>query len=622
MLGDEGLRVLLMGNEAVARGAIEAGVEVVAGYPGTPSSEVVESLIPVVREAGIRVEWSVNEKVAFDVCSGASLAGARSLVTMKMSGLNVASDSIVSMAYGGVNGGLVVYVADDPGAHAGMVEQDSRLFARAALLPMIDAWDPGSSRDAVLEAFEVSEEFGIPVLVRSTSSVAHMRGGVELGPVRERKRAAGLTRDIRRLTRASPAWCKEQHERLNERMTEIAARFEASRLNKLEMPEDARWGVISTGVSRSYLAEAVERHGVEGLVTLSVGTTNPRPEGLIRALVDRVEGVLVLEELEPHVEQSVRALRGDVGRSVSVLGKMDDTLPRVGEYTPDIVEAALGALIGRDLARRDDLEGPKGEARAMAPRRPLPFCPGCPHRGTYVALRQALRETGHGEEGAIVVGDIGCTILGMHPPFDSCWMEVSMGASIGLASGIKYAGEERPVIAAIGDSTFFHAGVPPTINAAWNGADILIAVLDNEITAMTGHQPSPSSGYNTAGEASREIRIEGLLQASGVERVSVVDPYDISASRAAFVEALKAGGIAAVVLRRSCSLVARRIGLQKGALRVSPEDCTGCLLCVRTLGCPAMGVSGEGRAVIDEAACAGCGMCAQVCPVGAISGGG
>jgi indolepyruvate ferredoxin oxidoreductase alpha subunit len=205
MFGDEGSRALLMGNEAVARGAIEAGVDVVAGYPGTPSSEVVESLIPVAEEVGIRVEWSVNEKVAFDICAGASLAGARSLATMKMSGLNVASDSIVSLAYGGVNGGLVVYVADDPGAHAGMVEQDSRLFARAALLPMLDAWDPRSSRDAVLEAFEVSEEFGIPVFVRSTSSVAHMRGELELGPIRERKRAAGLTRDIRRLTRASPA---------------------------------------------------------------------------------------------------------------------------------------------------------------------------------------------------------------------------------------------------------------------------------------------------------------------------------------------------------------------------------------------------------------------------------
>jgi indolepyruvate ferredoxin oxidoreductase alpha subunit len=622
MLGDEGSRFLLMGNEAVARGAIEAGVEVVAGYPGTPSSEVIESLISIAQEAGIRVEWSVNEKVAFDVCAGASLAGARSLATMKMSGLNVASDSIVSMAYSGVNGGLVVYVADDPGAHAGMVEQDSRLFARAALLPMIDAWDPRSSRDAVLEAFKVSEEFGIPVFVRSTSSVAHMRGVVGLGPFRKRKRATKLIRDIRRLTRASPVWCKEQHARLNERMAEVAARFETSQLNRLEMPEGARWGTISTGVSRSYLAEAVERYGVEGLATLSVGTTNPLPEGLIRALVDRVEKILVLEELEPHIEQSVRALRGDAGRSIKVLGKMDDSLPRVGEYTPDIVEAALGALINISLSGRDDLDGPRGEARAMAPRRPLPFCPGCSHRGTYVALRQALRETGHGEDGAIVVGDIGCTILGIHPPFNTCWMELSMGASIGLASGIKYAGEERPVIAAIGDSTFFHAGVPPTINAAWNGADIVIAVLDNEITAMTGHQPSPSSGYNATGKASQEVRIEGLLEASGVESVRVVDPYNISASRAAFVEALRAGGIAAVVLRRTCSLVARRMGLQKGAFHVSPESCTGCLLCVRTLGCPAMGVSGEGKAVIDEAACAGCGMCAQICPVGAISGGG
>jgi indolepyruvate ferredoxin oxidoreductase alpha subunit len=406
-------------------------------------------------------------------------------------------------------------------------------------------------------------------------------------------------------------------------MAEIAIRFEASRLNELKMPEGARWGVVSTGVSWNYLMEDVERHGVEGLAILRIGTTNPLPEGLIRALVDGVEEVLILEELEPHVEQSMRALRGDAGKRIRVLGKLDGSLPRVGEYTPDIVEVALGILIGRDLATDGaELDELREEARAMAPRRPLPFCPGCPHRETYVALRQALRETGYGEDGAIVVGDIGCTILGMHPPFDACWMEVSMGASIGLATGIKYAGEERSVIAAIGDSTFFHAGVPPTINAAWNGADILIAVLDNKITAMTGHQPSPSSGYNSTGEEVEEVRIEELLRASGIKKVKVVDPYDIPVSRAAFAEALRAEGPSAVVLRRTCSLVARRMGLQLRTLRVSPDDCTSCLLCLRTLGCPAMGVSEDGRAVIDEATCAGCGMCAQVCPSGAVSGGG
>jgi len=256
----------------------------------------------------------------------------------------------------------------------------------------------------------------------------------------------------------------------------------------------------------------------------------------------------------------------------------------------------------------------------LAPRRPLPFCPGCPHRATYTALRQALRELGYGE--AIVTGDIGCTILGMHPPFNMCWTEVSMGASIALACGLRYAGIDKPIIAAIGDSTFFHAGIPPTINTAWYNTRIVIAVLDNRVTAMTGHQPSPASGYTATGEPAEAIEIERLLEASGIKKVSVVDPYDLQRAKEAFIEALKEEGPSAVVLRRSCSLVARRMGLTGPPSRVEPEKCTGCQLCIRTLSCPAMGITADGKMVIDPATCTGCGVCAQICPFEAITPGG
>lgn len=624
MMGEEGSMSLLMGNEAIARGAIESGVRVVAGYPGTPSSEVIQTLIPYAGELGMKVEWSVNEKVAFDVCAGAALAGTRSLVTMKMSGLNVASDSIVSVAYGDVNGGLVIYVADDPSAHAGMAEQDSRLFSKITLLPMIDVSDPQDAKDAVVEAFDLSEEFKIPVFIRSTTSVAHMKGGVRYGPVQRPRRVGVFKRDIRRFTRASPLWCMEQHELLNKKMEGIKSKIEGSKLNELHVSDgNEGLGVVASGISWNYLREAIARHGLDNIATLRIGTANPLPEGLISSLIDRVDAVLVLEELEPYIELYLKAMIGDAGKRVRVFGKYDGTLSRIGEYDQDVVERALGRLVGRDLVGQDrGLDGVRGEAKKLAPRRPLPFCPGCPHRATYTAMRQALGELGYGDDEVIVTGDIGCTILGMHPPFNVCWTEVSMGASIGLACGFKYAGVDRPVIATIGDSTFFHAGIPPTINAAWNDANIVIAVLDNQITAMTGHQPSPSSGYTATVEEVEQIKIEDILTASGIRKVRVVDPYDLQTTRGAFIEALRERGPSAVVLRRVCSLVARRMKLIEGASKVDPGECIGCLLCVRNLSCPAMSVATDGKAMIDPGTCTGCGVCAQVCPFDAITVGG
>ena len=593
------------------------------GYPGTPSSEVIPTLVPIAEDTGMRTEWAVNEKVAFDIATGASFAGSRCLVTMKSAGVNVASDSIMSVAYGDVNGGLVIYVADDPGVHSGMEETDSRLYSAISLLPMFDVADPQDAKDAIVAAFDYSEEYRIPVFVRSTSSVAHMRGNVTLGPVKKVEREAKMERDIRRFTRASPVWCREQHALLNERVESMRRPLEDSAFNSLDIPGGARMGVIVSGNAVNYLKEVKMDHGLADLAVLRVGTPNPLPEGLIRGLLERVDSLLVLEELEPHMELRVRAMASDLDRRVVIYGKHDGTLSRVGEFNYDIVESAVGRLIGRRLGgRTPEVDAAMAEAGRLAPRRPLPFCPGCPHRGTYTAMKQALKELGYGKDEAIITGDIGCTILGMHPPFDMCWNEVSMGASIGLAMGIKYAGVDRPVIATIGDSTFFHAGIPPMVNASMNEVDIVIAVLDNRITAMTGHQPSPTSGYTATGDPRGEIQIEEILRASGIRSVQVVDPYNLKESKQAFIEALTTKGPTAVVLRRICSLVAMRMRTTDPPSRVEPDECRACLLCVRTLSCPAMKIEADGKMSIDESACTGCKICLQICPFDAIKAGG
>jgi indolepyruvate ferredoxin oxidoreductase alpha subunit len=614
---------LLRGNEAIARGAVEAGVKVVVGYPGTPSSEVIETLIPHAEKLGIRVEWSVNEKVAFDIGTGVAYGGYRSLITMKMSGLNVASDSIISAAYGGVEGGLVIYVADDPSTHSGMVEQDSRFFTHLSLLPMIDVFDPQNAKEAVVEAFQVSEEFKIPVLVRSTSNVAHMKGEVTHGPIKGQSRVGEITRDIRRFMRASPAWCMEQHNLLNKKNEKLREKFELSKLNELDIPENScGLGVIVSGISWNYLKETMTRHELDTLATLRIGTTNPLPKNLITALLKKTNEILVLEELEPYLELHVKALIGELGKQVRVVGKGDGTLSRVGEYTPEIVEKAIGKLMGKNLFTEDpEREMLLKKLGGLVPGRELPFCPGCPHRGTYTAMRQALKELGCRENEVIITGDIGCTILGMHPPFNMCWNEVSMGASIGLATGYNYAEVGRPIIATIGDSTFFHAGIPPAINAAIQCTDIVIAILDNRITAMTGHQPSPTSTFTMTGEKANPIKIEEVLKSVGIEKVRIADPYELKSTKEAFIEALKQKGPSAIILRQTCPQVKRKMVITEKTCTVTPETCKGCFLCIRTLCCPAMNITDDRKTSIDIQFCNGCELCAQICPFDAISRG-
>jgi indolepyruvate ferredoxin oxidoreductase alpha subunit len=611
---------LLMGNEAVARGVIEAGVKFALGYPGTPSTEVIETLIQGSKESGIRAEWAVNEKVAFDIATGVSYGGSRCLVTMKSAGLNVASDSILSVAYGDVIGGLVLYVADDPGAYSGMEEQDSRLFTGICPIPMLDASDPQTSKDMVVAAFDLSERYMIPVFVRSTSRVAHGKAPVKLGDVKKFEPKVALKKDISRFTRASPVWVRNQHKTLNDRVEKVRDEFEYSLFNLLEIYPGSRFGVIAAGAPWGYLQDILSSRGLKAS-TLKLGTVQPLPLKTIKRLMEMVDTVIVLEELEPFIELQVKALSASLDKKVIVRGKLDGTLPRVGEYDNEVVENALISVTNLSAEVEDRaLSAARSEAKTITPVRSLPFCPGCPHRGTYTALTQALKALGYGKNEVIVTGDIGCTILGMYPPWSSCWTEVSMGASIANAIGLKYAGVKEPVIAAIGDSTFFHAGMPPTVNTGWNQTPVVIAVLDNMITGMTGHQASPASGYSASEPEAKVIKIEDVLGAAGISKITVVDPYDINLSKKVFMQAIVYNGPSGVVLRRVCSLVARRKGNLTPPYKVDSDKCTGCLLCIHSLACPAMLVE-SGKMVIDNVTCAGCSMCAQVCPVSAIKTG-
>jgi len=611
-----GERMLLMGNEAIARGAIEAGVKLVTGYPGTPSSEVIGSLLPVAKQLKIKVEWATNEKVALEIAAGAAFAGVRALVTMKSAGLNVAADALLSIAYSDIEGGLVIYVADDPSCHSGMEEQDSRFYANLSLLPMLELSNPQEAKDATVTAFELSERLKLPILIRSTTRVAHSSAIVRLGPIHTVDRKPNFEKNVRRHTRASRLWCMEQHADLIRKVQESKQVFEELPLNKLVMTSDEEYGVIATGVAWNYLMEEVENFGLSNLALLKIGTVNPLPDDLISLLLKNRKAVLVLEELEPYVESHVRAVASGLPKRTVIHGKIDGMTQRVGEYSQETVRRALGELIGKDL-----VANPHHEAKQeiQAPVRSLPFCPGCPHMGTYLAINRAFSRLRLGKDGAIVTGDIGCTILGMNRPFETCWTEICMGASISTGVGFRYAGIDKPILATIGDSTFFHAGLPELVNLALTKTRMVVVVLDNRITAMTGHQPSPSRPRGDSGEPT--IRIEDVARSVGVEFVRVVDPFDLKATSDTIIDAINFDGPSVVVSRRMCALEARREGIIQRIASIDSEKCTGCLVCVKLLGCPALDLEGDGKVVIDSLQCSGCTLCAEVCPFHAVTPG-
>ena len=641
-------RLILTGNEAVARGALCAGVKVATGYPGTPSTGCLAHLLSL-DLPGRHVEWSANEKVALEIAAGAAWAGQRALVTMKMTGVNVAYDALISFAYSGTNGGLVIYVADDPGVSAGMAEQDTRGFAEMSGLAVLEPATPADAYRLVREAFELSEAVGAPVFLRSTTAVALTHAPVSIDDTDKPSpdRPLVLEKDIARYTKAGSAICITQHQALLRRL-DAAGRWIADRgLNVLRLSKtDTRVGLIVGGAVRACLDEALDAARIErdSVSVLELAASLPFPDELAVRLLAACDTVIVAEELEPYVERALYVLAQRTGWNGRIAGTLDGTFERTREIgVPEIVRG-LSSAVRSDSSglagRSPEVISPNGErpeAVLSSTGRPIPrpitVCAGCPHRGTYLAIERAIRDAGLSKDEVVVTGDIGCTILGMNPPFDLLWTEVSMGSSVSLAQGYAHAGVKTPVIATIGDSTFFHGGIPGLINAIQHRTPLTLVVMDNGWTSMTGMQVNPGTADAYQNEG-RRVDLEAVLRGLGPDVLEIVDPYDLEATSAAVLRGLQrsmdrrsdadsAAGVSVILAQRECAIQARRRGVAERRVVVDPEACILCRRCVQVTGCPALGLSfaetgdgSPGRQVIavDPALCNGCGLCVSFCP--------
>jgi indolepyruvate ferredoxin oxidoreductase alpha subunit len=581
------MRELMSGNAAIARGAYEAGVPFATGYPGTPSTEILESLCGY---EGVEAEWATNEKVALDVAAGVSLAGRRVLVTMKHVGVNVASDTLMVLPYSGCIGGLVVVSADDPGMHSSQNEQDNRYFARFAKIPLLEPVDPQEAKDFTVLAFEISERFEVPVMLRTTTRISHAKGVVELG---ERADVAPLhyRTDIPRfLVPPFARWRRPTVERRLERLRELS---ETSGLNRVE-EGDPKVGVIASGVSYQYAREVLP-----DATYLRLGMAFPFPAETARAFCARFDEVLVVEEGEPFVEESLRILG-----ITNVVGK--DKIPLMGELNPEIVARAIhGTPV------------PEGYDKEIAiPRRPPLFCLGCPHRGVFYVLKKLMKSN------VVALGDIGCYTLGGLPPYSSMQTSFCMGASVGTALGFARASKgngDAKAVGVIGDGTFLHGGIPGLVDMVHKRSDATLVICDNSTTAMTGQQENAASGRTTAGAPAPKVDLVRLVEAVGVEWVRTVDPYDLAELRRTLLAAVKHPGPAVVVARHPCLMLKEQRAIRREPIRFDDKECTLCKLCA-DLGCPAIGWDDDTGPVIDELQCVGCEVCAELCRPGALHG--
>lgn len=617
---------LLTGNEAIAEGIIESGVEVVSGYPGTPSTEVILTLLSRKEELGIHIEWSVNEKIAFEIATAAAWSGKRALVTMKMSGVNVAADSLASVAYSGCTGGLVIFVADDPGVSAGMPEQDSRYYAKSMVVPMLDLASQQECLYYVKLAFEISEKIGGPIFLRSTTDISHVASDVEIGKkLKLKKREAHFERDITKYTKAGAAWCMAQHQDALSRLAKASKISDSYitesgiKVNETHFGDDNKYGVIYVGAVEGNFKEALKKYNLK-LSWLKIGMVHPLPEERIKEFLEKVERVLVLEELDPLVEAEVIRIAHPLNKKVKILGKFDKTLSLIGNYSFKKIKNALEVLLKTKLESGQHSKILE-KAKELEVKRPTSFCVGCPHRGTYFALNKAIKNLKYKKDEIIITGDIGCTILGISKPFESCWTEVAMGASIGLAQGFKWAGIKKPVIATIGDSTFFHAGIPPLINAVYQKVPLTVIILDNGWTAMTGFEENPGT-INLDGSSTKRIDIVEICRGCGIEDIKIIDPYQSEKATDAIMKTIEYPGVSVIVSRRECALQAKRRKVKFPQREVNIDKCTGCRICLSSLACPAMVFhpkDAKGKAYIEiTSACFGCGLCEFTCPEGAI----
>jgi indolepyruvate ferredoxin oxidoreductase alpha subunit len=621
-----------MGNEAIALGAIEAGVQVATGYPGTPSTEALETIIRYASMYGIYTEWSSNEKVALETAVGAAYSGAKALVTMKQVGLNVASDPLMSLSYIGVKGALVLLVADDPGPHSSQTEQDTRVFGHFANIPVLDPATPQEAYELTKLAFELSHEFEIPVILRTTTRVSHSCGDVDLAvsePFQVEAACEGFTKD-RRWT-IFPRLTAERHPWLENTQVKFSERF--SELSFNSVSGNGKIGIITSGVSALYAKEAIR--GFEKLFTIfRVGTVYPFPEKAGLSFLKGIDRLIAIEELDPYLEEQVLQLIGRTHLPVDVYGKKNGFFPVNGEYSVDIVIEGINRVLA-DLGENSIISHASSvvlrEELPLLPIRAPTLCAGCMHRTVFYAFKQAAKQFKKDSQiDTIFSGDIGCYTLGNAHPLNMVDTCLCMGAGMSIAGGLSRTNPEAKHVAFIGDSTFFHSGIPAVINAVYNGADVTLAVLDNRTTAMTGHQPHPGLGVTALGRASKPIDIADVVRSCGVEFVRKVniDSFEndlqntlksmensLESCIEAAKEAMEFQGPSVVVFEGKC------VGITKPDKRytIEPEKCTGCGFCVKQLGCPALFLpAGEDKPVVQDS-CSGCGLCAQVCPSGAIN---
>jgi indolepyruvate ferredoxin oxidoreductase alpha subunit len=569
------MKALLLGNAAVARGLYEAGCCVASSYPGTPSTEITEC---VAGYDEIYSEWAPNEKVALEVAFGASLAGKRSFTGMKHVGLNVAADPLFTISYTGVNAGLVIVVADDPGMHSSQNEQDSRHYAKAAKIPMLEPADSSECLQFTKYAYELSEKYDTPVMIRMCTRIAHSQSIVEQSE-RVEKPAVEYVKNAPKYV-MMPGFAKVRHPIVEQRTLDLIAMADDTFLNRAEMG-GTEMGIITSGTSYQYVKEVFG----DSVSVLKLGMINPLPSKLIRDFASKVEKLFVVEELDSVIEDHCKKL------GLSVTGK--DIFPLVGEFSQNLVAEKLGAQVKKGRGVEDEI-----------PQRPPVMCAGCTHRGVFYVLSK-MKIT--------VLGDIGCYTLGAPPPLSALDSTICMGASVSGLHGFVRGGGKN-CVCVIGDSTFMHMGINGLVDIAYNGSDSTVIILDNSITGMTGHQDNPTTGFNIKGEPAGKIDLEALCKAIGIRRVRVIDPYDLAACEAVITEEIAAPEPSVIIARRPCVLL--KSTKLKPPLTVDREKCTGCRICMR-IGCPAISMKDK-KADVNPTLCVGCDVCKELCKFGAL----
>ncbi len=611
-----GKTLLLLGNEAITRGGLEAGVDVITTYPGTPSSEIADTFSKIAintakkgKDPGFYFEYSTNEKVALEICAAASLAGLRSLTVMKHVGLNVASDALMTYLYIGCNGGHIIVSADDPFCHSSQNEQDNRYYALFGNAPMLEPTTPQEAKEMIRTGFKISEELKLPILLRTTTRLNHVRGPVIVDKIKHPRRKGYFKKDP--LFTCVPSTARVKHPVLLKKMEKAEKLSEKSPFNEVINPKKpSKIGIVTSGVSFNYVKEAVDTLKLNVRI-LKLGMTNPLPKQMCEQFIKSCNTLVVVEELEPILENQLKAIAYEIKSNVKIYGKSTGDFSRLYEYNPEIVIEALSNILNVKKTQPKQLKH-----KLRIPSRPPALCPGCPHRATYYAAKKASPKD------TVFPNDIGCYTLGRDPPLEVADAVFCMGSNVGMASGFSIATNQK-VISFMGDSTFFHAAIPAVIDAVHHNHNCVITVLDNRTTAMTGHQPHPGTEISGMGKPAKVLKVEDVVKGLGIEHIEIVNPRNIKKTIEVFKRALDFKGTSVVISKAPCILLElqekRRKGEKIAHYQIDQEKCNQCKVCIIRFGCPAFFCEEDGRIYIDESICNGCANCTQICPSRAIS---